>query len=314
MFFTHFFVPLQLQISNETPEEQYHYGLFDTPTTVVDEAVGVHITYFSLFFFMKKCMLAGLLALLLCGCQTPQVAYFSDLQHGQTEVVSQVLDIRLRPEDKLSIVVKSMDPQLSELFNLAIVTQRVGYINSSSSNNSLMSVYTLDSKGEIDFPVLGQLKVGGMTRQEVARMIKDQLVSQDLVKDPVVTVEYANLGFNVLGEVNRPGRYTFDRDHLTLLDALSLAGDMTIQGERENVMVIREQEGKRISYVVNLKSGQELLNSPAFYLQQNDVVYVAPNSYRARQTTVNGNTIRSSSFWVSLASLGISVVLLIKNL
>lgn len=262
---------------------------------------------------MKKSMLAGLLALLLCACQTPQVAYFSDLHHGQGESVGQVLDIRLRPEDKLSIVVKSMDPQLSELFNLAIVTQRVGYVNASSTNSSLMSVYTLDSRGEIDFPVLGQLKVSGMTREEVARMIKQRLVSQNLVKDPVVTVEYANLGFNVLGEVSRPGRYTFDRDHLTLLDALSMAGDLTIQGERENVMVIREENGQRTSYVVNLRSGQQLLASPAFYLQQNDVVYVSPNSYRSRQTTVNGNTVRSGSFWISLSSLAISIALLVMK-
>ncbi len=263
---------------------------------------------------MRKCVLAGLIALLLCGCKTPQVAYFSDLQHGQVEGVNQILDIRLRPEDKLSIVVKSMDPNISDLFNLPIVSHRVGYSQSSSSTSSqYMSIYTLDSRGEIDFPVLGQLKIGGMTREEVARMVKEQLVSKNLVKDPVVTVEYANLGFNVLGEVNRPGRYTFDRDHLTLLDAISMAGDLTIQGKRQDVMVIRENGSKRISYIVNLKSAQELLNSPAFYLQQNDVVYVAPNDYRARQTTVNGNSVRSSSFWISLSSLAISIALLIMK-
>lgn len=176
-----------------------------------------------------------------------------------------------------------------------------------------MSVYTIDSKGEIDFPVLGQLKVGGLVREEVARMIKERLVSENLVKDPVVIVEYANLGFDVLGEVNRPGRYTFDRDHLTILDALSMAGDLTIQGERQNVMVIRDEGGKRTSYLVNLKSGHELMSSPVFYLQQNDVVYVAPNDYRARQTTVNGNTMRSGSFWISLSSLTISLALLIMK-
>ena len=267
---------------------------------------------------MKKIRLFLLLfampMLLLCSCQTPHVSYFSDLQHGQTEIVSQVLDIRLHPEDKLSIVVKSMDPQLSELFNLSIATHRVGYTSASSgSNNQLMSVYTIDSKGEIDFPVLGQLKVGGLVREEVARMIKERLVSENLVKDPVVIVEYANLGFDVLGEVNRPGRYTFDRDHLTILDALSMAGDLTIQGERQNVMVIRDEGGKRTSYLVNLKSGHELMSSPVFYLQQNDVVYVAPNDYRARQTTVNGNTMRSGSFWISLSSLTISLALLIMK-
>ena len=260
---------------------------------------------------MRKSLLAGFFTLLLCSCHTPQVVYFADVTHGMTDTVQYRLDIRLRPEDKLSIVVKSMDSQLSELFNLPIVTHRIGA--ESSSSTSRLSVYTIDSHGEIDFPVLGYVKIAGMTREEVARMIKDRLVSQNLVKDPVVTVEYANLGFNVIGEVSKPGRYHFERDHLTLLDALSMAGDLTIQGERETVMVIREEGDRRIAYKVNLKSGSNLLASPAYYLQQNDVVYVAPNDYRSRQTTVNGNRVRSSSFWISLASLAVSVVLLIKK-
>ena len=256
--------------------------------------------------------LSVLLALLLCGCQTPQVAYFADVRHGLTDTVQYKLDIRLRPEDKLSIVVKSMDPQLSELFNLPVVTHRIGI--ESSTSHSYLSVYSIDSQGEIDFPVLGRVKIAGMTREQVARMIKERLMSQNLVKDPVVTVEYANLGFNVLGEVHKPGRYHFERDHLTLLDALSMAGDLTIQGDRETVMVIREHGDTRTAYTVNLKSGSDLLASPVYYLQQNDVVYVAPNEYRARQTTVNGNRVRSSSFWISLASLAVSVILLVKKL
>ena len=244
------------------------------------------------------------------SCKTPQVAYFADVTHGLTDTVQYKLDIRLRPEDKVSIVVKSMDPQLSELFNLTIASHRVG---SETTSNTRMSVYTVDSKGQIDFPVLGQLKIAGMTREEVARLIKERLISQNLIKDPVVTVEYANLGFNVMGEVNKPGRYQFNRDHVTLLDALSMAGDLTIQGERETVMVIRENGDTRTAYRVNLKSGSDLLASPVYYLQQNDVVYVEPNEYRSRQTTVNGNRVRSSSFWMSLASLAISVVLLVRK-
>lgn len=261
---------------------------------------------------LKRCVFACISVLLLIGCKTPQVSYFSDLQNGQIINVHEVLDIRLRPEDKLTIVVKSKDHELSELFNLSISSRRVGS-QSSSISNSQMSVYTVDARGEIDFPVLGSLKVAGMKREEVAWLIKDRLIQSDMVKDPVVTVEYANLGFNVLGEVHNPGRYSFNRDHLTLLDALSMAGDLTIQGQRENVLVIREENGTRITYRVNLKSGSELLSSPVFYLQQNDVVYVSPNAYRSRQTTVNGNTVRSSSFWISLTSLAISVALLIMK-
>lgn len=254
--------------------------------------------------------LSAVMVFAFSSCNTPHVAYFADVTHGLTDTVQYKLDIQLRPEDKVSIVVKSMDPQLSELFNLTIASHRIG---SESISNSRMSVYTIDSNGEIDFPVLGKLKIAGMTREEVARTIKDKLVGQNLLKDPVITVEYANLGFNVMGEVNKPGRYQFNRDHVTLLDALSMAGDLTIQGERETVMVIREDGDTRTAYKVNLKSGSDLLASPVYYLQQNDVIYVEPNEYRSRQTTVNGNRIRSSSFWMSLASLAISVVLLVKK-
>ena len=256
--------------------------------------------------------LFSMVTLLVSSCKTPQVAYFADVTYGLTDTVHYKLDIRLRPEDKISIVVKSMDPQLSELFNLPIVSHRIG--TETSTSHSSLSVYTVDSNGEIDFPVLGRVKIAGMTREEVSWMIKESLVNQNLLKDPVVTVEYVNLGFNVLGEVSKPGRYHFQRDHLTLLDALSMAGDLTIQGDRESVMVIREKDNGRTTYKVNLKSNSDLLASPVYYLQQNDVVYVAPNDYRSRQTTVNGNRVRSSSFWVSLASLAVSVILLVNKL
>lgn len=263
---------------------------------------------------MKKYLLflSALALVLLTGCSTPQVGYFKDLTPGEIQTITGIADLRFQPDDKLSIVVKSKDPLLSELFNLSIVSSRVGYSQSNTGSYSqLMSVYTIDSKGEIDFPVLGIVKIGGMKREEVAETIKQQLVSKNLVQDPVVTVDYANMGFNVLGEVNNPGRYIFDRDHLTLLDALSLAGDLTIQGRRENITVIRETGGKRTAYVVNLQSAKELYASPAYYIQQNDVIYVEPNDYRARQTTVNGNNVISASFWISVASLLTSVAVLI---
>ena len=252
------------------------------------------------------------LAMLFSSCAAPNVSYFNDMQNGQTMDVQQMMDIRLRPDDKISIVVNSKDPLLADLFNLPIISHRVGYTQASSLNSSQqMSVYTVDRNGEIDFPVLGKIKVTGFRRDEVAEIIKAELVRRNLVKDPVLTVEYANLGFNVMGEVNRPGRYNFDRDHLTILDAISMAGDLTIQGRRYNVFVMRENGSQRTTYRLNLQSGKELLQSPVFYLQQNDVVYVEPNNYRARQTTVNGNNILSAPFWISVASLLTSIAVLI---
>lgn len=262
---------------------------------------------------MKRIIYLYPVLLLLCGCQAPNVSYFSDMGNSHTERVAQAIDIRLQPDDKISIVVNSKDPELSALFNLPVMTQRIGYNNNSNYNNAAqyMSVYTIDAEGNIDFPVLGRVKASGLRRDELAARIKNELVSRNLVKDPVLTVEYANLGFNVLGEVNRPGRYAFDRDHLTILDAISMAGDLTIQGRRQDVLIMRGSGRERTTYRVNLQSGHELLQSPAFYLQQNDVVYVEPNSYRSRQTTVNGNNVLSAPFWISVASLLTSVAVLI---
>ena len=263
---------------------------------------------------MKKniLMVCTFALLLFCSCAAPNVSYFNDLGNGQTEKLQQSIDIRLRPDDKISIVVKSKDPLLADLFNLPIYSHRVGYSQAALTNTSQqMSVYTVDKSGEIDFPVLGKIKVSGLRRDEVAEVIKAELTNQNLIKDPVLTVEYANLGFNVMGEVNKPGRYIFDRDHLTLLDAISMAGDLTIQGRRDNIVVMRETGDGRTIYRVNLQKGKELMQSPAFFLQQNDVVYVEPNAYRSRQTTVNGNNVLSTSFWISVASLLTSVAILI---
>ena len=200
--------------------------------------------------------------------------------------------------------------RLTNLFNLPIVSQQVGQESSSGTNRGL-SGYTVDSKGDIDFPVLGGLHVQGMTREEVAVYIKKELQSHDLIKDPVVTVEFMNLSVNVMGEVNRPGRYNIDKDHLTILDALSQAGDLTIYGKREKVLVLRNENGTQRVYGINLCSADHLYSSPVYYLQQNDVVYVEPNDTKARQSTVNGNNVRSTSFWISLASLLTTISVLI---
>ena len=149
-----------------------------------------------------------------------------------------------------------------------------------------------------------------MKREEIASYIKNELISKNLVKDPVVTVEFMNLAISVLGEVSKPGRYNIDRDKITLLDAISMAGDLTIYGKRDNVYVMRNEGGKQTSYQVNLLSAQDVYSSPAYYLQQNDVIYVEPNSVRARQSTVNGNNVRSTSFWISLASLLTTITVL----
>ncbi len=252
--------------------------------------------------------------LALGSCSTPkQISYFQDLRPGESELsLTAPVEIKIQPKDKVSIMVNSQDLRLTNLFNLPIVTQQVGQETSTGTNRGL-SGYTVDSKGDIDFPVLGKIHIQGMTREEVAAHIKEELQSHDLVKDPVVTVEFMNLTVSVMGEVNNPGRYNIDKDNITILDALSQAGDLTVYGKREKVLVLRNEDGKQRVYGINLCSADHIYSSPAYYLQQNDVVYVEPNDTKARQSTVNGNNVRSTSFWISLASLLTSIAILIVN-
>ena len=265
---------------------------------------------------MKFCKILSLILMVLAAvsCSTPkEISYFQDLQPGVTELtITDPVEIKVRPKDKLSILVNTQDQKLTNMFNLPIVSQQIGQESTGSSGTSRgVSGYTVDSFGDINFPVLGKIRVEGMTREQIADYLTKQLKEQELIKDPVVTVEFMNLGVSVLGEVNRPGRISINRDNMTILDAISEAGDLTIFGKREKVLVLRQEDGKQRVYGVNLCSAEHIYTSPVYYLQQNDVVYVIPNNTKSRQSTVNGNTVRSTSFWISLASLITSIAVLI---
>lgn len=265
-------------------------------------------------------MVVTAIALLSTACNTSKkVLYVQDLNPGsQVAIQASQNPITVQPEDKLSIIVNSRDPQLTALFNLPKVNKMISQTSTNgsspaSNNSNDVLGYTVDKNGEIDFPVLGKIKVAGMTREEIAQYIKEQLIAKNLVKDPIVTVEYMNLCFTVIGEVSSPGRYGIDRDHTTIIDAISMAGDLTINGKRNTVKVIRNEDGVQRVYGIDLTSGADIYSSPAYYLQQNDVIYVEPNGLKARQSTVNGNTVRSTAFWFSVISLITSLsVLLFK--
>ena len=249
----------------------------------------------------------GLLVLSACG--TPQqIAYFQDFnQNPDTQVNLKSAVITAKPTDKLYIGVKSKDPQITQLFSLTGTA--TSYSTSTIAKDAYY--YTVDSKGNIDFPVLGTLHVAGRTREQIAEGIKKLLVDRNLVKDPVVTVSLTNLHYSVIGEVARPGQYEIEDEKVTILDALSKAGDLTIYGKREKVLVLRQENGKQRVYGVNLCSADHIYTSPVYYLQQNDVVYVIPNDTKSRQSTVNGNTVRSTSFWMSFASFILSIAVLV---
>ena len=258
----------------------------------------------------------------LASCATPaNVAYFQDVRNDATLSHARLQPIRLKPADQISIVVSSRDPQVTAMFNLPYYTNRIGQstsLNSMSDGGSStpqgISGYTIDSEGYIDFPVLGPVLVADLTREQAAAHIKELLIESRQIKDPVVTVEFMNLSVAVLGEVTRPGRFRIDRDGFTILDALSLAGDLTINGQRENVTLIRHEGAGEHTYPVNLTDAASLYSSPAYYLQQGDLIYVTPNDKRIRESTINGNNVRSTSFWFSAASLATSVILLILRI
>ncbi|MCR4854517.1 MAG: polysaccharide biosynthesis/export family protein [Prevotella sp.] len=245
-------------------------------------------------------LLAGcLLALLLMGCATTHnTNYMQDVQNG-LQIPVEMTDIRLTDGDDIVVFVKAKDEVLTELFNV------------STPMAPTQVVHTVDKDGNIEMAGVGKVAVKGLTRTEAAAAIKKKIVDIYAANDAVVSVTFNNLRYSVMGEVNGPGNFDIDKDQITLLEALSKAGDLTIKGQRENVMVIRQEGNQKKVYTVDLTSGKELMQSPAFYIRQNDVVYVSANKMRQREATVNGNNWVSSSFWLSLTSLAVTVAVLV---
>lgn len=263
---------------------------------------------------MKKSIAKHLVSLgaamfVLASCaSTKQIVYFQDTTADSVISQAAPVSVTLKTADKVSIIVSSKDPELASVFNLAVVSHSAGYSQSTFGNTqNQVSAYTVDDAGNIDFPVLGTLHVEGLTRAEVAKMIKNQLIESNLIKDPVVTVEYASMWISVLGDVAHPGRTSLDKDHFTIIDALSKSGDLNVTGLRKTVKVFREVDGKQMCYVIDFTSAENVFNSPAYYLRQDDIVYVEPNKMKARQSTVNGNNVLSASFWLSVGSFATTI-------
>ena len=167
--------------------------------------------------------------------------------------------------------------------------------------------YLVNQDGNIDFPILGEIHVEGLTRMQATELIKKRLIEEELIKDPIVTVQFLNFKVSVIGEVGRPGTFDISGDRITLLEALSMAGDLTIYGRRDRVAVIREKDGKRSILYHDLRSS-DIFQSPCYYLQQNDIVYVEPNNAKTGQSRINSNN--SVGVWLS----GVSVLASITSL
>lgn len=263
---------------------------------------------------MKQlCLLIGtaVLGILLVSCSAQKrVWYLQDAQPFTPEQIAENGQIRIKPLDRLTIVVNSKDPELAVPFNSATSYNSLTGTNiSGAANSQALQMRTVDENGMLEMPVIGKIECKGKTRSELAQEIADKIREGGYISDPTVNIQFADMKISVIGEVARPGQYNITNDRISLLDALSLAGDLTIYGVRSDIKVIREENGVRTTATLDLTS-QDIYDSPYFYLQQNDVVYVKPNKYRAQAGEISQNR----SFYISLVSTAVSVATLIVTL
>ena len=253
-------------------------------------------------------MLMCVVVLCTSCASSKKVVYLQDVVPLKQQVIEQKYEVYIHNDDLLAIMVNSKNPELALPFNMPMVTYQLG---SQSAPQQRVLGYLVDTNGDIDFPILGKLHVAGLTRLQLTDLIKQRLIEEDLIKDPIVTVQFLNYKVAVMGEVNRPGSFNISGDRITLLEALSMAGDLTIYGRRDRVAVIREKDGKRTILMHDLRSS-DIFNSPCYYLQQNDIVYVEPNKAKAGQSEINQN--KSVGVWLSAASILVSIASLIVTL
>ncbi len=217
-------------------------------------------------------------------------------------------DAKIMPKDLLTIVVSCTSPELAAPFNLTIASPSNLSIQYTTTQPVLQQ-YLVDNEGKISFPVLGALTVGGLTKKQAEQLIVDKLKPY-MKENPIVTVRMVNYKISVIGEVARPGTFTISNEKVNLLEALAMAGDMTVYGLRDNVKLIREDaNGKQQIVTLDLNNAETIL-SPYYWLQQNDIVYITPNKAKARNSDVGNST----SLWFSATSILVSVVSLLVNI
>ena len=238
-------------------------------------------------------LLLGVVVLASCASQK-RVIYLQDTQADEQIKIAQDYQIRIKPLDRLTVVVNSRDPELAAPFNTSTsLNSLTGTpLSTYSSDSASLQIRTVDENGDLDMPIIGPIQCKGKTRSELAQEIADKIREGGYISDPTVNIQFADMKISVIGEV-----------------AMSLAGDLNIYGVRYDVKVIREENGVRTTASLDLTS-QDIYDSPYFYLQQNDVIYVKPNKYRAQAGEISQNR----SFYISLISTAVSVATLIVTL
>ncbi|AEE20732.1 polysaccharide export outer membrane protein [Dokdonia sp. Hel_I_63] len=238
-----------------------------------------------------------LIAFFFSSCVSKKdVLYFQDVENISSKDNSNDYEVIVRPNDLLTIYVSALSPEAVLPFNPMFTSSGI-----SRNGDERLQTYLVDNKGNIDFPLIGSLAIGGKTKQKVIELIQERISTY--VKNPIVNLNIINYTISVLGEVARPGSFTISDERITILEALGRAGDMTLFGDRKTVTIIREQDNRKIYGQLDFTS-IDAINSPYYYLNQNDVVIVSPNKAQVQSSGFN----RNSSIFISIAGIIISVI------
>jgi polysaccharide export outer membrane protein len=256
------------------------------------------------FTFLQKAIPLFLILFLFSCASRKEVVYYQDIDSLAPSVKSNSYEIKIQPDDLLMIIVSAEDPEIAAPFNLKSVSiQSPGKLDAATGQQT-MQLYLVDSNGSIEFPVLGKLKVSGLSRTEVLQTLQDKIAVY--IKNPMINLRVMNFKVSVQGEVNLPGTFPVASDRITLIEALTLAKDLTIYGKRNNILIIREIDGLKSYNRVDI-SKADFINSPFYYLAQNDVVYVEPNKTKINGASVGPNT----GVIISITSILITLITLI---
>ena len=255
---------------------------------------------------MKKLLLpiiALVMILSMVGCgSSKNVTYWQNIDSISLAASKGLYDARIMPKDELTILVQTTDPLTSEPFNLRLNGQQ---------NQTQNKGYLVDNDGYINFPIVGKIHVAGLTKTECEDLVKSKIQPYlSRTENPLVSVRMSSYRITVIGEVGSPGVIPVSTEKINIVEALAQAGDMTVYGKRDNILLIREdQQGEKHKVLLNMNDAN-IINSPYFYLQQNDIVYVEPHKVKARNTFFGSNT----SIWFSVLGIATSITGLLINI
>lgn len=257
--------------------------------------------YFSL---LQKTIPLFLILLLFSCASRKDVVYYQGIDEMAPSEKSTSYEIKIQPDDLLMIIVSAEDPEIAAPFNLKSISVQTPSKLDAAMGQQTMQLYLTDANGFIEFPVLGKLKVGGMSRSEVLQLLQQKIAVY--IKNPIINLRVMNFKVSVQGEVNLPGTYPVASDRITLIEALTMAKDLTIYGKRDNILIIREIDGVKSYNRVDITSA-DFIHSPFYYLAQNDVVYVEPIKTKINGAAIGPNT----GVIISISSLLITLITLI---